>query len=210
MTEIVLLVDFENVGKIDLTAVPEGVRVALFFGAAQKSVPREFMEAALKLRERFEHVNAAGQGKNALDFHIAYYLGEYLTKSPRTECVILSRDKDFAPLVKHLVLRGFAVRTANTLRDAFPGRPAETRRGTPAREPAREQARAPTAPQEDALQWLAGRAKNRLPRTRKALAADLYSHFSKKRSEADIQATIDRLLAAGHLSETSGRIAYHF
>jgi hypothetical protein len=203
MNGIILLVDFENIGKIDLTAVPDDVKVALFFGAAQKSVPREFMEAALKLRERFEHINAAGQGKNALDFHIAYYLGEYLTKSPHTECVILSRDKDFAPLVKHLVMRGFSVRTANTLRDAFPARPAhEGRRSAPVREPG--------AAQEDALEWLAGSAKNRRPRTRKALAAHLYSHFSKKRSEADIQATIDRLLASGHLSEASGRITYHF
>ncbi|MBS0579785.1 MAG: NYN domain-containing protein [Proteobacteria bacterium] len=203
MSEIILLVDFENIGKIDLTAVPQGVKVALFFGAAQKTVPREFMEAALKLRERFEHVNAGGQGKNALDFHIAYYLGEYLTKSPRTECIILSRDKDFAPLVKHLVVRGFSVRTANTLRDAFPPRPAqEARRSAPAREPG--------AAQEDALEWLAGSAKNRRPRTRKALAAHLYSHFSKKRSEADIQATIDRLLASGQLTEANGRITYHF
>jgi hypothetical protein len=179
------------------------VKVALFFGAAQKSVPREFMEAALKLRERFEHINAAGQGKNALDFHIAYYLGEYLTREPRTECIILSRDKDFAPLVKHLVLRGFAVRTANTLRDAFPARPApETRRQLPAQRSA--------AAQEDALQWLAGSTRNRRPRTRKALAAHLYSHFSKKRSEADIQAMIERLLASGELAEANGRISYNF
>jgi hypothetical protein len=215
MSGTVLLVDFENIGKIDLTAVPDGVKVALFFGAAQKSVPREFMEAALKLRERFEHINAAGQGKNALDFHIAYYLGEYLTREPRTECIILSRDKDFAPLVKHLVLRGFAVRTANTLRDAFPARPAqEIRRPPPAQRPAAAQRPPPAqrsaAAQEDALQWLAGSARNRRPRTRKALAAHLYSHFSKKRSEADIQAMIERLLASGELTEANGRITYNF
>ncbi|HEY2809735.1 MAG TPA: PIN domain-containing protein [Steroidobacteraceae bacterium] len=210
MNETILLVDFENIGKIDLTAVPEQVKVALFFGAAQKSVPREFLEAALKLRERFEHVNAAGQGKNALDFHIAYYLGEYLTKSPRTECVILSRDKDFAPLVKHLVSRGFAVRTANTLRDAFPARPAQESR-RPVQESRRAAAtREPGAAQEDALEWLAGGAKNRRPRTRKALAAHLYSHFSKKRSEADIQATIDGLIGSGQLGEANGKITYNF
>jgi len=203
MSGITLLVDFENIGKLDLTAVPDGVKVALFFGAAQKTVPREFMEAALKLRERFEHINAGGQGKNALDFHLAYYLGEYLTKSPRTECIILSRDKDFAPLVKHLVGRGFTVRTANTLRDAFPARPAPESRRPAA-------AQAALAPHEAALRWLTGSAKNRRPRTRKALAAHLYSHFSKKRSEADIQATIERLLASGELSESNGRITYNF
>ena len=39
MADTVLLVDFENVGKIDLGAVPVGVRVPFFFGASQKTVP---------------------------------------------------------------------------------------------------------------------------------------------------------------------------
>jgi hypothetical protein len=30
-------VDFENVGKIDLAAIPAGVRVPFFFGASQKT-----------------------------------------------------------------------------------------------------------------------------------------------------------------------------
>jgi hypothetical protein len=32
MADTVLLVDFENVGKIDLGAIPVGVRVPFFFG----------------------------------------------------------------------------------------------------------------------------------------------------------------------------------
>src|SRR5215467_3970330 len=118
MSDTILLVDFENVGKIDLAAVPDGFVVALFFGAAQKSVPKEFLKAALKLRERFVAIDIEGQGKNALDFHIAYYLGEYLTQFPKTSCVILSKDRGFDPLIKHLGSRGFSVRRANTLREA--------------------------------------------------------------------------------------------
>jgi hypothetical protein len=55
MSETLLLVDFENVGKIDLAAVPDGFVVALFFGAAQKSVPKEFLKAAVKLRGKCVH-----------------------------------------------------------------------------------------------------------------------------------------------------------
>ena len=69
MSDTILLVDFENVGKIDLAAVPDGFVAALFFGAAQKAVPKEFLKAALKLRERFVSIDIEGQGKNALDFH---------------------------------------------------------------------------------------------------------------------------------------------
>ena len=46
--------------------------------------------------------------------------------------------------------------------------------------------------------------------TRKALAAHLYSHFSKKMPETEVQYLIDRLIASGQLSEANGRITYHF
>src|SRR5436853_496924 len=46
MPDSVLLVDYENIGKIDLGAIPAGVRVPFFFGASQKSVPTEFLKAA--------------------------------------------------------------------------------------------------------------------------------------------------------------------
>src|ERR1700758_2990565 len=119
MAESVLLVDYENVGKIDLAAIPDGVRVPFFFGASQRTVPTEFLRAALKLGERFVPIDIEGQGKNALDFHIAFYLGEYLARAPDTACVILSKDKGFAPLVRHLARRGFAVRRANTRPEAL-------------------------------------------------------------------------------------------
>ncbi len=112
MSEQLLLVDYENIGKIDLAAIPAGVRVPFFFGASQKSVPTDFLKAALKLGERFVPIDIEGQGKNALDFHIAFYLGEFLAQNPGARCVILSKDKGFDPLVKHLVGREFAVRRA--------------------------------------------------------------------------------------------------
>src|SRR6266550_7656953 len=120
MPDSVLLVDYENIGKIDLGAIPAGVRVPFFFGASKRSVPTEFLKAAVKLGERFVQIDIEGQGKNALDFHIAFYLGEYLARSPQSPCVILSRDKGFDPLIKHLVKRGFAVRRANSIAEALP------------------------------------------------------------------------------------------
>src|ERR1700741_2189928 len=112
MAESVLLVDYENVGKIDLAAIPDGVRVPFFFGASQRTVPTEFLKAALKLGDGFVPLDIERQGKNALDFHIAFYLGEYLARAPETACVIFSKDKGFDPLVRHLTRRGFSVRRA--------------------------------------------------------------------------------------------------
>lgn len=207
----ILLVDFENVPKIDLGAVPAGVVVPFFFGAAQKSVATDFLKAALRLGERFLPIDIAGAGRNALDFHIAFYLGEYLATHPTALCVILSRDKGFDPLVRHLQLRGFAVRRAATLEEAYP--PATP----PATAPAR--ARAPagggtrrdaTASVENALSWLAGMDKGKRPKKRPALAAHLHSHFAGKLSAAEVERLIERLIHDQRLSETAGKLQYLF
>jgi hypothetical protein len=200
MADSVLLVDYENIGKLDLGAVPAGVRVPFFFGASQRSVPTEFLKAALKLGERFVPIDIEGQGKNALDFHIAFYLGEYLARSPQSPCVILSRDKGFDPLIKHLVRRGFAVRRANSIAEALPS----------VAPPAVTVSHQPSTLLDDALSVLAAAQKSRRPRKRKGLVAYLHSHFSKKIPETELQRLIDQMIARKKLSEAKGAITYHF
>ena len=208
----ILLVDFENVPKVDLGAVPAGVVVPFFFGAAQKSVPTDFLKAALKLGERFLPIDIAGAGRNALDFHIAFYLGEYLATHPNAHCVILSRDKGFDPLVRHLQLRGFAVRRAATLDEAFPPA-ASTAAAAPARnrtQAASNARRGATASVENALSWLAGMDKGKRPKKRAALAAHLHSHFAGRLSAAEVARLIERLISDQRLSETAGKLQYLF
>jgi len=224
MAENVLLVDYENIGKIDLGAIPEGVRVPFFFGASQRTVPTEFLKAALRLGARFTPIDIEGQGKNALDFHIAFYLGEYLARAPDTACVILSKDKGFDPLVRHLTRRGFAVRRANSMAEALAfGRGEQATPAAAARSPSgtrrsarRERARAESARgdggslKDQALHLLTGTQKMRRPRKRKGLIAVLHSHFSKKVPESELHGLIDELIAQGSLSEANGAITYHF
>ncbi len=208
MPDSVLLVDYENIGKIDLGAIPAGVRVPFFFGASQRSVPTEFLKAALKLGERFVQIDIEGQGKNALDFHIAFYLGEYLARSPQSPCVILSRDKGFDPLIKHLVKRGFAVRRANSIAEALASRAPPAAAPRAQRRPATRGDNA--ALLAEARHLLAGTQKIRRPRKRKGLIALLHSHFSKKVPERELQGLVDELIARGELSESNGAITYQF
>jgi hypothetical protein len=208
----ILLVDFENVPKVDLAAVPAGVVVPFFFGAAQKSVPTDFLRAALKLGERFVPIDIAGAGRNALDFHIAFYLGEYLTRNPAAHCVILSRDKGFDPLVKHLNARDYNVRRVATLEEAFPALP---RQQLPVAARPRSGAgsagkRAVVATVDNAVAWLATMDKGKRPKKRPALAAHLHSHFAGKLSAADIEQLVDRMIAERRLGEAGGKLSYQF
>jgi hypothetical protein len=78
--------------------------------------------------ERFDYVRVLSVERNACDFCIAYYLGEYLHANPLAECVILSKDKKgFDPLVNHLkVERGFKVRRVSAQKEAFAEIPGST------------------------------------------------------------------------------------
>ena len=120
MPEKVLFVDLENIQKFDLSLVPADARVMIFYGATQKKLPEELVIQAQPLGARLKWLKISGQGSNALDFHIAFYLGQELANRPISHCVILSRDTGFDPLTRHLQALGCACRRVSSLNDAFP------------------------------------------------------------------------------------------
>jgi hypothetical protein len=120
MCERALFVDLENIQKIDLSQVPADVRVMIFYGVTQKKLPEALVVQAQPFGVRLKWIKISGQGPNALDFHIAYYLGQELTKSPTLKCAILSRDTGFDPLVRHLQALSHTCQRVSSLKDAFP------------------------------------------------------------------------------------------
>jgi hypothetical protein len=101
-----LLVDFENVHKVNLGPLDESFRAVIFVGAKQNP-PKGLRHAAAAQRfQRVDFLKISGEGKNALDFHIAFHLGRTFETAPETECFVLSRDKGFDPLLRHLNEQG--------------------------------------------------------------------------------------------------------
>ncbi len=97
-----IFIDQENVA---LRAIPDHDRIEmllLFVGEKQKSVSIEIAQSMGKLGPKGKWVRMHGSGKNALDFHIAYYVGKYAEIDPKGKFRIVSKDKGFDPLVKHL------------------------------------------------------------------------------------------------------------
>jgi hypothetical protein len=119
MTDQVLFVDLENVQKVDLSLVPGDARVMIFYGITQKKLPEELVVQAQPLGPRLQWIKISGQGPNALDFHIAFYLGQELANHPTSECTILSRDTGFDPLTRHSQSLGHTCRRVTSLKDAF-------------------------------------------------------------------------------------------
>ena len=47
--------------------------------------------------ENGQYVKISGNGKNALDFHLAYYVGELATNDPEVYFHVISKDTGFDP-----------------------------------------------------------------------------------------------------------------
>ena len=61
------------------------------------------LAAALQtLGSSAEYVTLETTGANALDFHIAYYIGVLSSQDPSAFFHVISKDTGFDPLIKHL------------------------------------------------------------------------------------------------------------
>ena len=81
-------------------------QVFIFLGSTQKSPESEFLNEMQQLGPAAEYIKIEGSGPNALDFHIAYYIGRLAANNPGATFQIISKDKGFDPLIKHLKGQG--------------------------------------------------------------------------------------------------------
>ncbi len=110
-----VLIDLENLtpDSLDLLA-REHFQVRVFVGENQKRLPMDVVAAVQRLGSNAEYVQINGTGPNALDFHIAYYIGRLSVEVPDSFFHVISADKGFDPLIKHLKEHGiFCLRHAS-------------------------------------------------------------------------------------------------
>lgn len=98
-----VLIDYENVQPKNLEILANHpFKVFVFVGANQVKVPFDLAAAMQDLGESAKYIKISGNGPNALDFHIAYYIGVLATADPKGYFHIISKDTGFDPLIKHL------------------------------------------------------------------------------------------------------------
>ena len=194
MTQKLLLVDFENVQQVDLARLDDSFQIIIFVGAAQKSIPIELVTNAQKLGSRIEWQRVDANGSNALDFFIACQLGRVLEKSPQLQCIVLSKDKGFDPLLRHLNKTGLKCNRLNSLLELDPKAAAQ-----------------PEEPNYKRVIEVLGKSeKKSRPRKRKTLSQHISSIFQKKLPQAEVDRLIDILFANKMISETNDTITYEF
>jgi len=198
-----ILIDHENIPTLevgDIGALP--VKVLVFLGEHTTKLALKDVKKLMTHAAKIDLIEIAGNGKNALDFHIAYYVGRISAADPGASIYIVSKDKGFDPLIAHLTARNVRVQRAAAVpkfSDARAARPA----------PAADADAVPEAERLGRLvEILTKNAKSR-PRKRKTLVSTIGAHFNKQLSEDEVNALIAALERQGKLAiDEKGTVAY--
>ncbi|MFC5477769.1 PIN domain-containing protein [Massilia suwonensis] len=194
MRKNIVLIDFESVQPASLSVLAaDHFRLKVFVGAMQNKVPFDLVTAIQRMGERAEYIKIAGNGPNALDFHIAYYIGRISCDESDAFFHIISKDTGFDPLIQHLKDQKIFCGRWPTLEEI----------------PAIKAMHLKT-PDERARAFL-GRLQQpnaTKPRTEKTLRSSVAAHFQKQITDSEVSAVINALHALGHLSITAGKVIY--
>ncbi|MBA2961946.1 MULTISPECIES: PIN domain-containing protein [Ramlibacter] len=190
----IVLIDLESVqpASVGLLA-PEYFRVKVFVGATQNKLSFELATAMQQLGPRAEYVKIAGVGKNALDFHIAFYIGRVAAEQPESFFHIISKDTGFDPLVQHLKEENIFCRRWECLEEIPAVKAAHVK-----------------SPEERAILFMSRLLQPNAtkPRTEKTLRSAISAHFQRQLADDEITAIVAALQRPGHLSITDGKVVY--
>ena len=187
-----VLIDYENVqpevmGSLDR----EDFNVIVFVGASQAKVSYSTASVLQQMGDRASYVKVAGHGSNALDFHIAYYIGQLSAKDPSAHFHIVSKDTGFDPLIEHL--RGKKIRAHRSKSVSEMELPKDLPPKTGA-----DRASA-------VLTYLERIPK---PRTVKTLGSAINALYQKSLSQKEIEQTIADLANRGAIEINESRVSY--
>ena len=212
-----VLVDFENVQPDSLAALANGpFRVKVFVGASQAKgrISFELVHSMQALGANAEYVKIARTGKNAVDMHIAYYVGRLLEKEPGAVVHIVSKDTDFDPLIEYLHAKGSVCKRVKSIAE-IPKHVA-ARAAMPAPKGVKHTPHVPSprrphaeklAPIIKHLHSLSGK-----PGTSKKLSQTIANYFKQHGGELPdktVALLIDELVRLKYVSQANGKVSYH-
>lgn len=217
MSRHYVLVDFENVQPPSLGALKAGdCHVMVFAGQHQTKVDLGLAQALQPFGAHAKYIQIVGNGKDALDFHIAFYVGKLAAEHPGADFTIVSKDTGFDPLIKHLAAQGIACKRVATLPGASVKLPA-AKVAKPAKATVKvakaavkktaKATRVAALPRlQEVIDRLAG-MKHARPRTVKTFRSSLGS-FNPPFDAAQIDAMLQALQARGVLKVEGSKLTY--
>jgi hypothetical protein len=128
-----IFVDFENVPTVDLSLIGDKpAEVILLIGEKQRRLELGLVRQIHEHAAKVTLVEVGASGRNALDLVLAWHLGKTAERHPDDTYFVVSKDKDFDPLLTHLRARGLHVQRV----DSFTALPFLESAAKPRRAPA--------------------------------------------------------------------------
>jgi len=189
-----VLVDLENVRPNSLDQLShDHFKLLVFVGASQTKLPFDLAASMQQFGPRAEYFKISGNGSNALDFHIAYYIGQLAAADPTGYFHIISKDTGFDPLIQHLRSRKVSAGRVKSIEE-IPLVKASN-------------AKSPAERLELVLSKLQ-QVKAAKPRTVATLRTSIASWFGKQLSEKEVEALVQGLVAQGYITVSGAKVTY--
>lgn len=189
-----VLIDYENVQPSALSVLEkEHFKVIVFVGASQTKVTFDVAAQLQRLGPSASYVKISGNGPNALDFHIAYYIGHLAAAEPDAYFHIISKDTGFDPLIAHLKARKVFACRSREIGDM----------------PIVKAANSKTQPEKLAV--VVANLKQRgvaKPRTVRTLSSTISSLFQKALAEDELSALLKHMEQQGFVAITGTKVMY--
>ena len=199
-----VLLDFENVQPLEVDSLAvDQYRLMVFVGASQSKLSYDIATSIQRLGSSATYVKISGNGSNALDFHIAYYIGHLAASEPTAHFFIVSKDTGFDPLVKHLQTKKIRAARVKSIADLPTSKPRSLNVPTPKPTPLNV-----VASNFDTLLLRLQNPKSPKPRTLTTLGNTISALFNKKLSPEEIQLLRKRLISEGHISVVGTKVTY--
>lgn len=212
-----VLVDYENVPIQSLTLLKaDHFNVKVFLGPNNSKISAELAIAMQQMGARAEYITLASKGANALDFHIAYYIGFLAATESSAFFHIISKDTGFDPLIQHLKARKISVSRSTSIEEmpcfiqppqapknvALP--PPSNALTTPKSPPSARIIGLTKVATDDLIKRKASK-----PRTTKTLWTTVQAKCGKDLPKKDIDTVIEELIKKGYVKVTGTKVSYN-
>lgn len=202
-----VLIDYENVQVKSLALLKDGhFRVQVFLGPKNLKLHRELVFAMQAFGDRGQYIVLEAHGKDALDFHIAYYLGVLAAADPTGFFHVISKDTGFDPLLQHLKARGVSAARSVSI-EAMPcfDQVAAGTMDSSGESPAGR------VLVDDLIKIAVDdliKRKTARPRTPKTLRSTIHARCGKDLPAADIDAVYEALVKRGYVKVDGAKVTY--
>jgi hypothetical protein len=189
-----VLIDYENVQPEVMNVLShDGFHVLVFVGSNQTKVTYEVASALQRMGDRATYIKISSNGNNALDFHIAYYIGHLSAKEADANFYIVSKDTGFTPLLQHLKSKKVSASRVTSIS------------GIPSLKVTATKSASDRISVVISNLVKSGAAK---PRTIKTLSRAINSLFQKSLAETEINHIIDELTKKGVVKIDQTKVSY--